>query len=181
MKHPLTEQRFQAIIENNSKFDGNFYYGVKTTHIFCKPSCPSKVPNRKNIQIFKNVNEALTAGFRPCKRCQPTNTKLPNDAWVEQIKMYLQNNFQQKLDLETIATDCHGSVSNLQRTFKSITGQSPNDYLNELRLQYSLNLLKKTDYSIKTIAFRSGFNSDTYFNTKFKQRFHSSPLKYRSK
>lgn len=179
MKYPLTKNRWTAIINNDATKDGTFYYGVKTTKIFCKPSCHSKVPNKNNVFIFKTIDEALNLGFRPCKRCQPTGKNLPNNLWIKQIQTYLALNFQQPLTLIKIAEDCHGSVSNLQRTFKKVTGQSPTEYLTTLRLQYSQKLLQETDYSIKTIAIRSGFNSDTYYNTLFKKHFNQTPQDYR--
>lgn len=176
MLHPLTNGRWQKIITNQS---GNFFYGVKTTKIFCKPTCHSKTPNKDNVLIFKTTREAIKSGFRPCKRCQPTGQTLSNDEWVNQIKKYLQLNYQQKLTLDKIALDCHGSSSSLQRIFKKVTNKSPNDYLIELRLQHSQQLLRETDYSIKTIATRCGFNSDTYFNTSFKTKYHQTPLDYK--
>ncbi|CAJ1176037.1 bifunctional transcriptional activator/DNA repair enzyme AdaA [Companilactobacillus nantensis] len=180
MKHPLTDSRWNAILTNDRTKDGTFYYGVTTTKIFCQPSCHSKAPKKTNVVIFKTPDEALEANFRPCKRCQPTGQKLTNELWVEQIKQYLTNNFQQHLTLDTIASDCHGSVSNLQRTFKRITQQSPTKYLAMIRLKHSQELLNTTDYSIKTIAIRCGFSSDTYFNTCFKKQFHQTPIAYRS-
>lgn len=179
MKHPLTNIRWQAIINNNADYNSKFFYGVTTTKIFCKPACHSKIPNKENVVIFKTAAEALGANFRPCKRCQPTGTT-PNSLWIDQIKQYLNNNFQRNLTLEVIAEDCHGSVSNLQRIFKKITGISPTQYLVIIRLNKSQALLCETDYSIKTIANRCGFNSDTYYNTVFKRNFGQTPAEYRS-
>lgn len=179
MKYPLTKLRWQAIMTNDHRQDTHFFYGVKTTKIFCKPSCASKLPNKENIVIFKTVQEALTAGFRPCKRCQPTGEKLIDQQWTLEIKKYLAKNYQQKIDLEILAEDCHGSISNLQRTFKRETGLSPTQYLTDLRLQHACKLLLLTNYSIKTIALRVGFNSDTYFMTVFKRQFHQTPQQYR--
>lgn len=178
MKHPLTQKRWQTIITNQIPKQP-FFYGVKTTHIFCRPNCPSKIPKRENVVIFANSDEALIQGFRPCKRCLPTGNKLPNDLWVTEIKQYLADNYQQHLSLEKIATDCHGSVSNLQRTFAKATGISPTSYLQQIRLKHAKELLQETDYSIKTIAARCGFNSDTYFNTCFKESFTQTPQQFR--
>lgn len=179
MKYPLTNNRWQAIKNNDATKDGTFFYGVTTTKIFCKPSCVSRLPNKEHILIFKTAAEAQALGFRPCKRCSPTGKTLSNEAWINEIKDYLETNFQISLTLDTIALDCHGSVSNLQRTFKSITGLSPTQYLQELRLSHSQTLLQQTELSIKAIAFRVGFNSDTYFNTLFKKRFHQTPQIFR--
>lgn len=179
MKHPLTDSRWQAIKTNDCTADGQFFYGVKTTKIFCKPSCVSRLPNRQHVLIFKTAVEAIQSGFRPCKRCSPTGSILPDEVWITEIKNYLQQNYQRSLSLETIAADCHGSVSNLQRTFTHGTGLSPNQYLQQVRLKHSQTLLQNTNLTIKTIALRSGFNSDTYFNTLFKKAFGLTPSNYR--
>lgn len=176
MKHPLTELRWQQILHNSN--NTNFYYGVKTTKIFCKPACVSRQPRKENVVIFKTTSEALMAGFRPCKRCQPTG-ELSNKEWIEQVKIYLKMNYQKKLTLDQIAEDCHGSNSNLQRTFSKIQGCSPNQYLTQIRLSKAQELLKSTDLTSKTIAVRCGFNSDTYFNTVFKKHFNMTPLEYK--
>ena len=179
MKHPLTNYRWQAIVTNDHRKDGQFFYAVKTTKIFCKPSCHSKLPKRENVLIFTSPTEATAAGFHPCKRCCPTGDKLSNDMWIIQIKQFIEQNYQQPLTLDLIAENCHGSASNLQRTFKRYTGQSPTEYLMEVRLKNSLKLLQATDYTIKSIALYCGFNSDTYFNTKFKSHFQMTPLEYK--
>ncbi|WP_125588927.1 bifunctional transcriptional activator/DNA repair enzyme AdaA [Companilactobacillus jidongensis] len=175
-KYPLTEHRWQQIINNDTQ--SNFYYGVTTTKIFCKPSCHSRNPLRDNVLIFKEVGEAIDAGFRPCKRCQPTG-EVTNYDWVSEIKTYLDNNYQRKLDLTTISEECHGSPFNLQRTFKNESGLTPRQYLTEIRLNKSKNLLQTTDLSIKSIALRVGFSSDTYFITVFKRHFMQTPDSFR--
>ncbi|WP_025024303.1 bifunctional transcriptional activator/DNA repair enzyme AdaA [Companilactobacillus nodensis] len=175
-KYPLTEYRWQQIIHNDVHSD--FYYGVTTTKIFCKPSCHSREPLKNNVLIFKETNEAISAGFRPCKRCQPTGS-VTNTDWVAEIKAYLNNNYQQKLTLSTIAAECHGSPFNLQRTFKAESGLTPRQYLTDLRLNKSKKLLRTTDLSIKSIALRVGFSSDTYFITVFRRQFMQTPDSFR--
>lgn len=179
-KHLLTKKRWKAIQDNNQIFDDDFYYGVTTTKIFCRPSCKSRLPNKEHVLIFLNSQEAIDNGFRPCKRCQPTGI-VTNKEWIEQICYYLKNNFQQKLTLEIIAENCHGSAFNLQRTFKKIVGLSPLNYLNKIRLEHAKDLLISTDQSIKSIALNCGFNNDTYFSTLFKRNFQMTPTTFRNK
>ena len=61
---------YEALEQRNADYDGLFFYGVKSTGIFCRPSCPSKVPKRENVVFFKTAADAMQAGFRPCKRCR---------------------------------------------------------------------------------------------------------------
>ncbi|MFD1419095.1 bifunctional transcriptional activator/DNA repair enzyme AdaA [Companilactobacillus keshanensis] len=178
-KHLLTDKKWNEIINNNSQLDGKFYYGVTTTKIFCKPSCNSKNPNRENVIIFKTIQEAQSMGFRPCKRCHPHGIRLSNEEWIVQVKSYLELNFKKKLNLNTIAEDCHGSPYYLQRTFKNITNQTPLSYLSGLRLNYAKNLLQETELPINKISIDSGFSSDTYFMTFFKKQVGITPSEFR--
>lgn len=72
----ITVEMWQAIVQNDSSYDDKFYYGVKTTRIFCRPSCKSRPPKIENVRIFQNVQQALSENFRPCKRCKPTGQRL---------------------------------------------------------------------------------------------------------
>ncbi|MFC6323289.1 bifunctional transcriptional activator/DNA repair enzyme AdaA [Companilactobacillus baiquanensis] len=180
-KYLLTNQRWNAIISNDNHFDGNFYYGVTTTKIFCKPSCSSKNPNKDNVKIFKTASEAVKMGFRPCKRCHPAGIKLSDNEWILQIESYLKNNFKQKITLNKIAEDCHSSPYYLQRTFKKIVKKTPLSYLSDVRLNYAKELLTNTNLTINNISLESGFSSDTYFMTFFKKELGLTPSEYRKK
>ena len=67
----MNEVEWLALSKNDCRFDGQFFYGVSTTLIFCRPSCPSKVPLRQHVSIFLSQCAAIDAGYRPCKRCRP--------------------------------------------------------------------------------------------------------------
>lgn len=177
-KYPLTEKRWHSIITNDKNADNIFYYGVKTTKIFCKPSCHSKNPSRENVYIFKTSQQALQYGYRPCKRCQPTGS-VSNNEWVNEIKSFITKNYQKKLTLNIIAEECHSSPFHLQRIFKKECGRSPLQYLTTIRLLNAKKLLEETNLSVKSIAIRDGFSSDTYFITVFKNKFSITPDKYR--
>ena len=64
------DEMYEAVKQNDTNYDGIFFYGVKTTGIFCRPSCRSKLPLKENVRFFDNAGEAIQAGFRPCKRCR---------------------------------------------------------------------------------------------------------------
>ncbi len=96
----------------------NSFYAVKSTGIFCRPSCKSRIPNRNNVRIFHHAEQALSENFRPCKRCKPNGITLPNEEWVEQIKDYIEKHYDESLTLDMLAEMCHGSPFHLQRTFK---------------------------------------------------------------
>lgn len=180
-RHRLTEKRWRAICENDRMMDREFFYGVKSTKIFCRPSCKSKIPIRENVMIFTKIEEARESGFRPCKRCQPDGEKVPNIEWADQVKKFLEENYQKNLTLNQIADACHGSVSYLQRTFKKETGYSPSQYLAKIRMKKSEQLLIETHESMGEITAKIGLENRDHFITRFKKHMGISPLQYRKK
>lgn len=177
--HRLTDKRWQAICENDFRQDGEFFYGVKTTKIFCRPSCKSRVPKKENIFIFKNGEEAKEIGFRPCKRCKPEGEKVPNEEWADQVKKFLDQNYSKPLTLEVIAEECHGSPFYLHRTFKAQVGISPIEYLNKIRMEKAKDLLRKTKKPISEIGLAVGIVNGDHFSTKFRKYASVTPLQYR--
>ncbi|CAC97572.1 TPA: bifunctional transcriptional activator/DNA repair enzyme AdaA [Listeria innocua] len=175
----LTKKRWQAISTNDRTADGTFFYGVKTTKIFCFPSCKSRLPKKENIVIFHSKEEATSHGFRPCKRCKSGGKSLPDTEWVGNIKAYIEENFAKPLTLQIIADDCHGSPYHLHRTFKRITDITPITYLDNIRIDYAKNQLQNTTLSIELIGKMSGFPNSSHFSTTFKRHTALSPNQFR--
>lgn len=177
----LTNEHWQAIIHNDSSYDSKFFYAVKSTGIFCRPSCKSRIPNRNNVQIFHHAEQALNEKFRLCKRCKPNGITLPNEEWVEQIKDYIEKHFDELLTLDILAEMCHGSPFHLQRTFKKITGISPIEYIQQFRVVKAAEQLLQTNQSIKEISTAVGIENPEYFATLFKKKTGFTPTEYRKK
>jgi AraC family transcriptional regulator, regulatory protein of adaptative response / methylphosphotriester-DNA alkyltransferase methyltransferase len=175
----LTKERWQAIINNDSSYDDKFFYGVKTTGIFCRPSCKSRAPKFENVRIFLQAEQALSEHFRPCKRCKPSGLRLPNEAWVEQISQYIDEHFDEPLTLERLAELCHGSPYHLQRTFKQIKGITPIQYIQQVRITHGIKFLTTTDLTINEISMLVGISNTTYFATLFKKIISQTPSEYR--
>ncbi|MCK5885780.1 MAG: methylphosphotriester-DNA--protein-cysteine methyltransferase family protein, partial [Alcanivorax sp.] len=113
----ITDTQWQAILVRDRRADGRFVYGVITTGIFCRPSCPAKRPNPDNVRIFPNGQTALQAGFRPCRRCTPLS---PAGSPVTDIVIALCRYIEQSHDLPTLkdlASQCGWSRHHLQRQF----------------------------------------------------------------
>jgi AraC family transcriptional regulator, regulatory protein of adaptative response / methylphosphotriester-DNA alkyltransferase methyltransferase len=175
----MSEEKWQAIISNDASYNHQFFYAVKTTGIFCKPSCKSRVPKKENVRIFQNAKQALQAGFRPCKRCKPTNEKLPDSEWISLITEYIDNNFIEKLTLHTLAEIAHGSPYHLHRTFKKITGITPVEHLQQVRLNAAKEYLIQTKKAIEDISKCVGMPNTPYFITLFKKKTGYTPAQYR--
>lgn len=175
----FTEEVWQAILHNDAAYDQEFIYALKTTGIFCKPSCKSRTPNKQNVYIFENAEQAISAHFRPCKRCKPTNERLPDHEWVDQITNYINMNYHEPLKLQTIADMCHGSPYHLHRTFKRIMGETPVEYIQQLRIDKATEFLRQSNKSISDISVKIGMPNTSYFITLFKKRVGLTPREYR--
>jgi len=175
----LTEEKWLAILHNDSNYDNQFLYAVKTTRIFCKPSCKSKPPNIENVCIFQDASQALEARFRPCKRCKPTGQLLPDSDWVEQITRFIDAHYFERLTLEKLAEMCHGSMYHLHRTFKRITGITPVAYIQQTRMNKAMAILTHTDISVAEIARSVGIANTPYFITLFRKITGLTPTAYR--
>lgn len=175
----LTNQRWQAIVTNDKTFDGHFFYGVMSTGIFCRPSCRSRCPNRRNVQLFARAADALAAGLRPCKRCRPTGAVVTADEWVHEIDTIIQHHFAESLTLNELALRAHGAPSYLRRVYREQTGQTPQVTLERVRLNHARILLATTTSSIQAVALACGFQSAGYFSTRFKRAYRLSPRVYR--
>lgn len=182
MPHPpksVSDEQWQAIITNDGSFDGQFYYAVATTRIFCRPSCKSKPPKRENIGFFLSPSEAISAGFRPCKRCKPTGARLPDEEWVSIVTEYIDHHYKETLTLDRLARLSHGSPYHLHRTFKRVTGMTPVEYVQEVRISAAKALLLSSDISVTSVGASAGMSNTSYFITLFKKKTGLTPEAYR--
>jgi AraC family transcriptional regulator of adaptative response / methylphosphotriester-DNA alkyltransferase methyltransferase len=175
----LTDEKWQAIINNDKSYNNQFFYAVKTTGIFCKPSCKSRIPKKENVRIFQSADHALFAKYRPCKRCKPTNERLPDSEWVDLITQYIDKNYRERLTLEILADISHGSPYHLQRTFKKIIGRTPVEYIQQVRINSAKNYLLHSDRAITDVAKTVGISNTPYFITLFKKITGHTPAQYR--
>lgn len=179
--HPieLTRERWNAIVGNDPAYDGEFFYAVKTTGIFCRPSCKSRPPKMENIRLFENAEQALSENFRPCKRCRPTGQRLPDDEWIQVVTDYIDNNYSASLALQTLAEVSHGSPYHLHRTFKKIKGVTPVEYIQQIRIAKAQQLLLHSGLEVAKVGASVGMANTAYFITLFKKRTGVTPAQYR--
>lgn len=173
-------EKWEAVISCDRKYDGLFYYGVKTTGIFCRPSCKSKTPIRENVIFFDNAAEALDEGFRPCKRCCPDKVDFqPDSELVEKAKNIFHTYFNKQVELSDISKQLGVSVNHLSKLFKQHTKLTPTQYIIKLRVEKAKELLKKSDKNIVEISFETGFKSLSNFYKCFKEETEFTPSEYR--
>lgn len=159
--HFSTEQtRWEAIRQRDAAAEGHFFYGVKTTGVYCRPTCSSRLPNLENVRFFTTGNEAETAGFRPCKRCQPqadgpdNHTELIQQA-CEQIAAATT-----PPSLDELAAAAGLSPSYFHRLFKTKTGVTPKQYALAHRHNQLHDRLQQ-DGSVTEAMYNAGYGSSS--------------------
>ncbi|MCY8535713.1 bifunctional transcriptional activator/DNA repair enzyme AdaA [Bacillus vallismortis] len=176
---PVSDEQWQAIVHNDASYDGQFFYAVKTTGIFCRPSCKSRLPKRENIGYFENTDQAQAAHFRPCKRCKPTGQRSPDEEWIAFITEYVDRHCDEKLTLDVLALLSHGTPYHLHRTFKKIKGITPVDYIQHVRIEKAKTLLATFDDPVSEVGKSVGLSNTSYFITLFKRKTGETPEAYR--
>ena len=180
----LTDKDLKKIIARRDKrYDGRFYFGVKTTKIYCRPVCPAK-PKPENIVIFKSASEAERNGFRPCLRCRPDvapGSVLFNGTLntVSRALKIIGSSVDNDVSIDDLARRLGISARHLRRLFDDHLGASPIEIILTQRLHFAKQLVQSTNVSVTEIAFASGFQSIRRFNEAFKKRFHIAPSAFR--
>ncbi|MEH6652403.1 MAG: bifunctional DNA-binding transcriptional regulator/O6-methylguanine-DNA methyltransferase Ada [Motiliproteus sp.] len=175
----LTEQQMRdAIAVRDGACDGRFFYGVITTGIFCRPSCSARPALPENLRFFTEPESAMLAGFRPCKRCQPTVDNPQVERLVE-IARYIEANAQQTLTLATLAGHAGLSASRLQRLFKQTFGVSPKGYQDAVRMRRMKQSLQQGG-GVTDAIFDAGFGSVSRVYGQASRNIGMTPKTYRA-
>ena len=174
------EEKWKAALACDETYDGRFYYGVKTTGIFCRPSCKSKSPRRENVEFFDTAEQARDSGLRPCKRCRPDLLEFqPQKEHAEKIKAVYDLYFSDHCRLTEELKGLGLSRNRIFQLFQKQYEKTPAEYLNGLRVDKAKELLANTPDNILTIAFQSGFESLSAFYSQFRRITGKSPNEYR--
>lgn len=174
----IDSERWNAVITNDRSYDGKFFYGVKSTGIFCRPSCTSKPPVPKNVVFFNSREDAERAGFRPCKRCRPDLIAYdPAAKLVDEAKAIIDCSFAERLDLKEKLNSLGVTRRHLTELFEKRFDMSPEQYLAQVRFQRAKELLDAGS-RVTDVAFAVGLESSASFATFFKKQAGISPTEY---
>lgn len=176
------DDKWKAVVDCDKRYDGLFYYAVKTTGIFCRPSCKAKLPLRENTLFFDTAGKALEGGFRPCKMCRPDISESiyePNKELMKKAREILNNRYSDTIVISSIAQELGLSESHLTRLFKLYYSLTPNEYIVKLKIEKAMELLSQSDLDINAIAYEAGFRSISNFYKCFNEHTGSTPKAYR--
>jgi AraC family transcriptional regulator, regulatory protein of adaptative response / methylated-DNA-[protein]-cysteine methyltransferase len=157
----LEDERWQSVLDRDSGQDGAFVFAVRSTGIYCRPSCPARRPRRAQVRFFAHPDEAEAAGFRACRRCHPRSpANDPRPAWVGRICRLIEQHLD---DAETPTLDRLSAAAgvgphHLQRTFKRLLGLSPREWADARRLE-RLKAHLKSGRGVTDAGFEAGYGS----------------------
>lgn len=168
-----SEIMYQASVDKNPDFEGVFWMGVKTTGIFCRPTCRARKPKFENVEFFKTVHDALNKGYRPCKVCRPLENPDETPAAISELLRELAN------DPSVTITDRDLSARGMEpvtvrRWFTKHHGMSFQAFQRTHRINSAVKKLKQ-GYDVMDAAYDSGFESLSGFAGGFSKIFGTSP------
>src|SRR5436190_14460079 len=171
--------RWQSVLARDRRADGTFVYAVRSTGVYCRPSCPSRRPRREVVTFFGDPDAAEQAGFRACRRCRPREARAA-DPWIEKIRracVYLAN-VEGHPSLTTLARRVGGSPYHLQRNFKRLVGVSPREYADAVRLRKVKSGLRRGE-PVTGAMLDAGYGSSSRFYERAVPKLGMSPSAYR--
>jgi AraC family transcriptional regulator of adaptative response/methylated-DNA-[protein]-cysteine methyltransferase len=175
-----SELAWKAVQTRDASANGSFYFGVLTTGIYCRPSCTSRQPLRKNVRFYETAEAAEQAGLRACLRCRPREAR-PTDpaaAMVQAACRYLETNSEKGPSLQELADRAKVSVFHFQRTFRRVAGVTPKQFLDSVRMQNLKQGLKGKDTVTGTI-YAAGFGSSSRVYERSDTQLGMTPSQYR--
>ena len=174
------DDRWEAVVRRDASADGSFYYSVRTTGVYCRPSCAARLPRRSNVRFHATCEEAELAGFRPCKRCRPNEAALAerHTAAVARACRMIET-AEEMPDLNALAQAAGMSRFYFHRVFKATTGLTPKAYSAAHRAQRVREELPRRS-TVTDAIYGAGFNSSGRFYATSAQVLGMTPTRFRT-
>jgi AraC family transcriptional regulator of adaptative response/methylated-DNA-[protein]-cysteine methyltransferase len=172
--------RWDAVVRRDAGADGAFFYSVRSTGVYCRPSCAARLPRRENVAFHLSTRDAERAGFRPCKRCRPNEASLAARQAAEVAKACrLIEEAEQMPSLDVLATAVGMSRFHFHRVFKAITGLTPRAYAAAHRSTRVRNELTRSA-TVTDAIYGAGFNSNARFYETSSKVLGMTPTTFRA-
>ncbi len=175
----MNETYWEAVLAKDSHADGTFVYAVRSTGIYCKPSCPSRRPKREHVTFFPHVCEAEEAGFRPCKRCRPEETNTDTPSLIHGVCRYIEAHSDETLTLARLGELAHISPYHLQRFFKHVVGVTPRQYIQTQRMAHLKTQIKEGE-AVTQALYDVGYGSSSRLYEQAPTHLGMTPTNYRN-
>ncbi len=169
---PTVKEMERAYLEKDPSYDGIFFLGVRTTGVFCRPSCPARRPLPENVNYFASVREALFAGYRPCKRCRPVDTDGRPPDWVSRVMTLADETPERIKDAELRQSGV--DPFRVRRYFQKHYGMTFQAYCRARRMGGALNQLRQ-GVNLDDVALGNGYESHSGFRDAFVKTFGRPP------
>lgn len=179
MTMPSEQEMRAALAERDKSYDDRFIFGVTTTGVFCRPSCASRPARPENLRFFPDADSAAASGFRPCKRCRPTDNA-PESSTLVKVAQHIEAHADERLTLDELSKQAGLSPSYFQRVFKATFGVSPKAYQDAIRMKNLRDALKEGD-DVTGAIFSAGFGSISRVYGEETRNLGMTPKAYRAR
>ncbi len=180
---PNADGCWSAVKRKDKSEDGRFFFGVVTTGVYCRPSCSSRTPLRKNVRFYSTPDEAERDGLRPCRRCRPRISEEinPETAQIRSLCDFIRRNFDsgEPLTLRELSRQAGVSPFHLQRRFKAVTGVTPRQFVEACRLE-ALKSGLRSQKPVTEAIYHAGFGSSSRVYERVDTRLGITPAAYRA-
>jgi AraC family transcriptional regulator of adaptative response/methylated-DNA-[protein]-cysteine methyltransferase len=173
------DELWQAVMARDPRFDGSFVFAVSSTKIYCRPSCPSRRPNRERVSYFRLPEAAEQAGFRACRRCHPKRTMSidPQIEMVQRACRYLESQDETSITLAELGEHVGISAFHLQRVFKKVMGITPRQYADACRIGKFKTRVRESG-SVTGAMYDAGFSSSSRLYARAPAELGMTPATY---
>jgi len=175
---PNDDSRWASVLARDPGADGQFVYAVGSTRVYCRPTCPSRRPNRRHVHFFRLPAEAEAGGYRACRRCHPRETEPTAVRRVREARSYLDHHLDETVTLARLGRAVGMSPYHLQRTFKQVIGMTPREYASGRRVDRMKSQLKRGE-SVSRATYGAGFSSPSRAYDHSRRRMGMTPAAYR--
>ncbi len=174
----MDETYWEAVLAKDSHADGTFVYAVRSTGIYCKPSCPSRRPKRDYVSFFPLARTAEEAGFRPCRRCRPEEVQADTSSLIQSVCRYIEAHSDETLTLAELSKQVHISPYHLQRLFKRAVGVTPRQYIQTQRMAHLKTHIKDGE-AVTHALYTVGYGSSSRLYEQAPAHLGMTPTNYR--
>lgn len=172
------EAAWAAVLSRDPRSDGGFVYAVASTGVYCRPSCPSRRPDRRRVAFFPTPAAAEAAGYRACRRCRPASASSPADERVERAVAFLEAHLDEPVTLARLGREVGLSPAHLQRGFKRRIGLSPKEYVDARRAERLKERLKGGD-TVTDATYEAGYGAPSRLYEQAPARLGMTPGTFR--